>query len=182
MKFKKIIIAIIIIVVGLLLSGKWILKNYVFPYKYASAVNTYSKEYNLDPLFVLSVIKAESKFNPEAKSNKDAIGLMQITPSTGNWIAGQMGKKDFKTEDLYNENVNIEMGCWYLNNLSKEFNGNRELVISAYNAGRGNVNKWLKNEEYSKDGKNIHIIPFKETKNYVDKINLYDKIYNKLYK
>ncbi|WP_297629603.1 lytic transglycosylase domain-containing protein [uncultured Clostridium sp.] len=182
MKFKKILIAIIIVIIALLVSGRWILKNYMFPYKYSEAVNTYSKEYKLDPLFVLSLMKAESKFNPKAKSNRDAIGLMQITPSTGIWIAEQMGNKNFNVDDLYDINTNIQMGCWYLNNLSKEFNGNRDLIISAYNAGRGNVNKWLKNSEYSKDGKNIHTIPFKETKNYLDKINLYEKIYNILYR
>lgn len=180
MKFKKILIVIVLLFIAII-GGKLLLKNYFFPYTHTEAVNKYSKEYNLDPLFVLSVIKAESGFNPDATSHKDAIGLMQITKSTGTWIAEQMNIKNFKVEDLYDENTNIQMGCWYLNNLTKEFQ-NRDLVVSAYNAGRGNVNKWLKNSKYSDDGKVIKYIPFKETKNYVDRVNLYYKVYKILYR
>lgn len=126
-------------------------------------------------------MKAESGFNPDATSHKNAVGLMQITKETGTWIAEQMKMENFNVNDLYNENTNIEMGCWYLNNLSKEFDGDRDLIVSAYNAGRGNVNKWLKNNEYSDDGKKLTYIPFKETKNYVDKVNIYYKIYKRLY-
>ena len=106
---------------------------------------------------------------------------MQITKETGTWIAEQMKMENFNVNDLYNENTNIEMACWYLNNLSKEFDGDRDLIVAAYNAGRGNVNKWLKNNEYSGDGKKLTYIPFKETKHYVDKVNIYYKIYKRLY-
>ncbi|MGG7097703.1 lytic transglycosylase domain-containing protein [Clostridium sardiniense] len=179
MKFKKVIIWLIIIVVALL-GIKFGVKKYAFPYKHKEVIDKYSKEYNLDPLFVLSIIKAESKFNPNAHSHKDAFGLMQITESTGKWIAEQMGMKNYSTDMLYNEETNIKMGCWYLNNLNDEFR-DRDLVISAYNAGRGNVNKWLKDQNYSKNGKDIHYIPFPETKNYVDKVNIYYKVYKYLY-
>lgn len=179
MKFKKVIIWLIIIVVALV-GIKFGVKKYAFPYKHKEVIDKYSKEYNLDPLFVLSIIKAESKFNPNAHSHKDAYGLMQITESTGKWIAEQMGMKNYSTDMLYNEETNIKMGCWYLNNLNEEF-GDRDLVISAYNAGRGNVNKWLKDQNYSKNGKDIHYIPFPETKNYVDKVNIYYKVYKYLY-
>ncbi|MGG7076862.1 lytic transglycosylase domain-containing protein [Clostridium sardiniense] len=179
MKFKKVIILLIIIVVALV-GIKFGVKKYAFPYKHKEVIDKYSKEYNLDPLFVLSIIKAESKFNPNAHSHKDAYGLMQITESTGKWIAEQMEMKNYSTDMLYNEETNIKMGCWYLNNLNKEF-GDRDLVISAYNAGRGNVNKWLKDQNYSKNGKDIHYIPFPETKNYVDKVNIYYKVYKYLY-
>ena len=73
------------------------------------------------------------------------------------------------------------MGCWYLNNLSKEFNGDTELILAAYNGGRGNVNKWLSNGEYSKDGKALHKIPFKETEEYVRKVKFSYNIYKYLY-
>ncbi|MBP1888903.1 soluble lytic murein transglycosylase [Clostridium moniliforme] len=179
MKFKKIIICLMVIVIAFL-GIKVGLKKYVFPYKHKNIINEYSKKYNLDPLFVLSIIKAESKFNSNAHSHKDAVGLMQITGETGKWIAGEMGIKNYSTNMLYNEEINIKMGCWYLNNLYKEFK-DKDLVISAYNAGRGNVNKWLNDQNYSKDGKAIHYIPFPETKNYVEKVNIYYKIYKYLY-
>ena len=72
------------------------------------------------------------------------------------------------------------MGCWYLDNLRDEFN-NMDLVIAAYNAGRGNVNEWLKNIDYSSDGKTLNYIPFPETRAYVDKVNSYYNIYKFLY-
>ncbi|MGL5415636.1 MAG: lytic transglycosylase domain-containing protein [Clostridium sp.] len=181
MKLKRLIIGILIAII-LIVSGIFVMKNYVFPYAHKDIVNEYSKEYNLDPLLVLSVMKAESGFNENAHSHKDAIGLMQITKSTGAWIWEQMGGTNFNPDVLYNENTNIKMGCWYLNNLSKEFNGNRELILAAYNAGRGNVNKWLKNPEYSKDGKTLTVIPFKETKNYVDRIDFNYEVYKLLYR
>ena len=92
-----------------------------------------------------------------------------------------MGLEDYDKSKLYDEEYNIMMGCWYLNNLNKEFNNNETLVLSAYNAGRGNVNDWLSNEQYSKDGKNLDYIPFEETKKYVDKIEVYYKVYKFLY-
>lgn len=179
MKFRRIIVRLLIIIIAI--TGiKFGVEKYAFPYKYKDAVDKYSKEYNLNPLFVLSIIKAESKFDPDAHSHKNAYGLMQITEDTGKWIADQMGIQNFSSDMLYDENLNIKMGCWYLKNLYEEF-GDRDLVISAYNAGRGNVQKWLKDHNYSKNGKDIHNIPFPETKNYVKKVNLYYKIYKYLY-
>lgn len=179
MKFRKIIVRLLIIIIAI--TGiKFGVEKYAFPYKYKDVVDEYSKEYNLNPLFVLSIIKAESKFDPDAHSHKGAYGLMQITEDTGRWIADQMGIQNFSGDMLYDENLNIKMGCWYLKNLYEEF-GNRDLVISAYNAGRGNVQKWLKDHNYSKNGKDIHNIPFPETENYVKKVNLYYKIYKYLY-
>ena len=83
---------------------------------------------------------------------------------------------------LYDPETNIMIGTWYLNTLYKEFDGNLDLVLASYNAGSGNVNKWLKDEEYSNDGKNLTIIPFKETKEYIERINDSYKIYSKIYK
>lgn len=179
MKFRRIIVRLLIIIIAI--TGiKFGVEKYAFPYKYKDVVDEYSKEYNLNPLFVLSIIKAESKFDPDAHSHKNAYGLMQITEDTGKWIADQMGIQNFSGDMLYDENLNIKMGCWYLKNLYEEF-GDRDLVISAYNAGRGNVQKWLKDHNYSKNGKDIHNIPFPETENYVKKVNLYYKIYKYLY-
>lgn len=180
MKFRRLITFLILLVIIILGVGFGI-EKYAFPIKYEEYVTKYSEEYNLDPYFVLSVMKAESNFNPNAKSNRNALGLMQITEETGEDIAKWMGLEDYDKSKLYDEEYNIMMGCWYLNNLNKEFNNNETLVLSAYNAGRGNVNDWLSNEQYSKDGKNLDYIPFGETKKYVDKIDVYYKVYKFLY-
>ena len=120
-------------------------------------VNKYSYEYNLDPLLVLAVIKTESNFNTEAESNKGAKGLMQIMDSTGEWIASKLEVDNFNTNMLYEPEINIEFGCWYLNNLIGEF-GNLDTALAAYNAGPNAVKKY--------NG----IPPYKETQNYVKSI------------
>lgn len=161
-------------------GANYVLKEYIFPFRHREVILKYSKENNLDPYLVLSVIMAESRFDSGAKSHKDAMGLMQITDDTGKWIAQQMGLTEYSEDKLYQEEYNIKMGCWYLNNLYEEF-GDKDLCIAAYNAGRGRVNEWLNNKEYSKDGKSLNYIPYKETKKYVDKVNTYYKIYKKMY-
>lgn len=153
----------------------------IYPLKYYNYVDKYSTMYDLDKFLVLSVIKAESNFDKNAVSHEGARGLMQITPSTGEWIAEKMNLIEFSVDKLYDPEINIFMGCWYLNNLRKEFKDNYVLVLSAYNAGRGNVNKWLKNEEYSLDGKNLDYIPFKETELYIKKIKFNYNVYKYLY-
>lgn len=179
MKFKKILIGAVIVLIIIFTVDLWI-EKVIFPYKHKEVIEKYSMEYDLDPYFVLAVIKAESKFKTDARSQKNAVGLMQITEDTAEWIAEEMGLTNFSPEKLYLEEYNIKMGCWYLDNLRDEFN-NMDLVIAAYNAGRGNVNEWLKNIDYSSDGKTLNYIPFPETRAYVDKVNSYYNIYKFLY-
>ena len=179
MKFKKIIIWLIVAIV-ILVGGKYSIKKYLYPYKYEEIVNKYSYEYNLDPLLVLAVIKTESNFNKDAESSKGAKGLMQIMDSTGQWISSNVEISYFLPHMLYNPEINIMMGCWYLNNLIEQF-GNVDTALAAYNAGSGNVNEWLKDGEYSKDGETLYNIPFAETKKYVDKIKVSYKMYKYLY-
>lgn len=174
-------VLLIILLAYLVFQGsKLILRETLFPAKYSNYVIEYSKEYNVDPMLVLAIMKAESNFNENAESKKDARGLMQITGSTGTWIAEQIGVKDFNVDMLKDPKISIEFACWYLDNLNLEFD-DENLVIAAYNAGRGNVQKWLVDEKYSKDGQNIDYIPFKETDKYVKKVNAYKNIYTALY-
>ncbi|MDS0526180.1 lytic transglycosylase domain-containing protein [Clostridium sp. SHJSY1] len=179
MKFKKLIAFVILIIIAFY-GGKYIVKEYIFPFRHKEAITKYAKENDLDPYFVVSVIMAESGFNRDAKSHKNALGLMQITEDTGEWIAKEMKLEDYTSDKLYEEEYNIKMGCWYLDNLRKEF-GDMDLYVAAYNAGRGRVNEWLKNPSYSKEGESLDYIPYKETKKYVDKVKTYYKIYEMLY-
>ena len=179
MKFKKIIIWLIVVIV-ILVGGKYSAKKYLYPYKYEEIVNKYSYEYNLDPFLVLAVIKTESNFNTEAESSKGAKGLMQIMDSTGEWIASKLEIRNFNTNMLYEPEINIEFGCWYLNNLLNEF-GDLSLALAAYNGGSGNVTRWLNDPKYSRDGESLTYIPFKETKKYVDKVSTRYNVYKFLY-
>lgn len=181
---KVLLVFAIIIVVGiylLLYIGKR-----MFPLEYRDLVVKYSQENELDPSLVFSVIKAESNFNPQATSHKNARGLMQIIDNTGIWAANKMGIKEFKVEYLYDPEINIKIGCWYLKNLRNEiynYNGqlNNELVLAAYNGGIGNVQKWLSDRAYSSNGKTLDKIPYKETENYVRKVKYYQEIYKRMY-
>jgi soluble lytic murein transglycosylase len=152
-----------------------------FPLYYSAHIENYAQIYNLNPYLVAAVIKAESNFKPKAKSPKDAYGLMQITSSTGQWAAKEMKIDIFTLEQLTEPEYNIRMGCWYLNNLKKEFGGNMDLVLAAYNGGRGNVQKWLSDAEHSRDGKNLYYIPFKETDKYVKRVKVNYNVYKILY-
>jgi len=154
--------------------------NRMFPLKYEEYVYKYSYEYGLDPYLVFSIIKAESSFNPNATSHKNARGLMQVTDDTALWIAEMMGIKDFEIESLYDPETNIKFGCWLLNNLKGQFNDD-DLVIASYNAGGGKVNSWLKDSRYSKTGETLNKIPYKETDIYVKKVKNYYTIYKMLY-
>ena len=181
MKFLKKILCLLIILLVIAAGFRYVVKEKFFPYKYAEYVEQYGKEYNLDPFFILAVIKTESKFDDNAHSHKNAVGLMQITVETGEWAANEMGYTTFSKQDLYDEKYNIRMGCWYLKYLSDMFDGNRDLIVAAYNAGPTNVQKWLNDKQYSKDGKTLNYIPFGETKKYVDKVNTYYNVYEYLY-
>lgn len=178
-KLKWFVIILISLVLTVFISFN-ILKL-LYPLKYYNYVEKYSQMYNLDKYLVMSVIKAESNFDKEAVSSKGARGLMQITPSTGEWIAEQMNLIEFSVDKLSDPELNIFMGCWYLDNLRKEFKDDYILILSAYNAGRGNVNKWLKSDEFSRDGTSLDYIPFRETELYIKKIGVNYNIYRYLY-
>ena len=149
-----------------------------YPIKYKEEILTYSKEFDLDSAFVASVINAESRFKSNAISKKGAVGLMQILPSTANFIALKLKLENFTQDDLLDPKTNIRFGCYYLNYLSKKFTS-RENILCAYNAGETVVFSWLKNEKYSEDGVALKKIPYKQTNSYVDKVNDSYRYYSK---
>lgn len=153
----------------------------LYPLKYKEQVFKYADWFDLDPYLVTAIMYRESRFNPKAVSPKGAIGLMQIMPDTAAWIAKNLGREDFKAEDLYKPEVNINFGCWYLADLSKEFNGDVILVLAAYNGGRGNVQKWLSDHRLSGNIRQIDQIPFPETQKFVNSVLTLYQRYLQLY-
>ena len=153
----------------------------MYPLKYSELVVKYSSEYDLDRNLVYSIIKAESGFNDQAISPRDAKGLMQILDSTGEWAAEKIKIENFDSSMLMEPETNIRIGCWYIAKLLDQYSQNTELALAAYNAGSGNVSKWLKDTNISKNGKTLDRIPFEETENYVAKIKKYNNMYKRLY-
>lgn len=174
------IMLIVVISIIIILNFKVILKSF-FPLEYEKSIIEYSKMYNIDPNLVAAVINTESKFLKDASSSKGAIGLMQIMPDTGKWIAEALDVQNFNSDMIKTPELNIQMGTWYLNKLSGDFKGDYILILAAYNGGPGNVTKWLEDEKYSSDGENLHEIPFKETRNYVRKVRFNHRMYKYLY-
>ena len=148
--------------------------EWYFPYNYNLFVEKYSKEYDVDKALLFAVIKAESNFNKNAESSKGAKGLMQIMDDTAEWCANKAGIDEY---DLFDPEDNIKIGAFYLSYLLEKC-GNEKNAVAAYNAGHGNVDKWLSDENFSKVGEILHDIPFAETRKYVNKVMLYKKFYN----
>ena len=168
MKFGAILI-LIFSALTFALAGYKTYQVFLHPIKFENEIKTYSKIYELEPSIVASLINAESSYNENAKSNKNAIGLMQIKIETANYL-DKLNGNDFITENkLFDAKTNIKYGCEYLRYLVDKFD-DINTTLAAYNAGETRVRSWLKNKDYSIDGKTLKIIPFKETNNYVKKI------------
>jgi soluble lytic murein transglycosylase len=161
--------------------SEWFQRQYIYPFPKKQAVFYYAEHNDLDPYLVAAVIRTESKFFSEARSVKGAIGLMQIMPETGRWVAGEINYPDFSTEDLYDPDINIRFGTWYLASLKGEFQANENLMLAAYNGGRGNVKQWMRQFSWSENFREVDQIPFRETREYVKKVLDAREKYRKLY-
>lgn len=152
---------------------------FLYPKPYWNKIQLEANKYNLDPYWVLSIMREESHFNPKILSRSNAHGLMQILPSTGKWIAEKLGIKfrKFEKEKLFDTNLNIEMGTWYLRYLLDFFGGNFYLATAAYNAGQGNIKRYLERVGISLETIKNSSINYNEINNdryleILDKINL----------
>jgi soluble lytic murein transglycosylase len=140
-----------------------------YPFPYLQEIEKWSKERQLNPLLVTALIRQESRFEAKAKSIADAMGLMQVLPSTAKWIAPQI-KVDSKTIKLEDPNDNIMLGTWYLDHTHQQYQNNSLLAIASYNAGPGNVSKWLQTLTTQDPDEFVENIPFDETRNYVRQV------------
>lgn len=154
--------------------------TYKKPEEYAELVEKYSEKYDVPEHIIWSVMKAESGFDYKAVSSAGAIGLMQMMPETFEDLTDNHLKEYFESGMLFDAETNIRYGTYYLSYLYKRY-GDWSVVFAAYNAGLGNVNGWLEDSKYSSDGKTLDKIPFKETREYVSKVDRYTKKYDKLY-
>ena len=158
------------------------IQKIVYKKQYSEYVTKYANEYNMDENLIYAVIKAESNFKNDAKSSKDAMGLMQLMKDTAKEVSQKINLQidDDKIEQkLLDVEININLGTKYLSDLIDRYQ-NIELAVTAYNAGIGTVNNWIEKGIIKSDGSDIENIPYKETNNYVRKILRDYKIYSNL--
>jgi peptidoglycan lytic transglycosylase len=135
-------------------------------------VRGHAQNYDLNPALLAAVIEQESKFRADAKSSAGAIGLMQLQPATAKGIALRTGGSKFVLSDLYNPEINVRYGAWYLHHLLLKY-GDERLALAAYNAGQENVDQWRAAGER---------VQFAETRAYIDKVERLKGIYRRAYK
>jgi soluble lytic murein transglycosylase len=143
-----------------------------YPLHYDAIVRAHARNYHLDPAFLAAVIYQESKFDASARSDSGAVGLMQLRPATARGIAIRTGGAAFRVSDLTNPEINIRYGSWYLHHLFQKYR-NERLVLAAYNAGQGNVDRWRA------EGRGIE---FSETRAYVERVEDLKGIYRKAWR
>lgn len=139
----------------------------LFPFPFYQTIMDWSQKRQLNPLLVTSLIRQESRFEPEIASPVGAKGLMQVMPATGEWVANKIQLKNYS---LSNPNDNVNLGTWYLNHTHDTYSNNSLLAVASYNAGPGNVSKWVKRYQTSDPDVFVEKIPFKETKGYVESV------------
>ena len=154
--------------------------TYKKPEEYVGFIQKYAEKYDIPEHIIYAVIKAESNFDHKAESGAGAIGLMQMMPETFEELTDMHLKEYLDSGMLYDAETSIRYGAYYLSYLYGIY-GDWSVVFAAYNAGLGNINEWLKDAEYSSDGKTLDKIPFKETRNYVSRVNRNIKKYDSLY-
>lgn len=151
----------------------------LYPKKYSELVEKVATELQVEPILLYALIETESGFNKDAISDAGAMGLTQITPETFQWLQTKT-KTSYGDEALFEPEISIYFGGFFLKLLIEEFE-NVDVAFAAYHAGRGQVNEWLSDPRYSPDGEALEKIPFKDTANYVEKINKNIKKYNNIY-
>jgi soluble lytic murein transglycosylase len=140
------------------------------PLRHEDIIRQQAHDKGLDPALIAGVIYAESRFIDGRTSSAGAKGLMQLTPATAQYIARKSGGTSFQVSDLGTPQVNIAYGAYYLKYLMARYGDDVPLVLAAYNAGEGNVDKWIAAAKAHDKSLNISAIPFGETRSYVTKV------------
>lgn len=161
----------------LLLAGLWRISGYKRFFR--DSVEKWSRYYSVDEYLIYGMIYAESGGRERAQSSAGAVGLMQLMPQTAKWLAWREGI-EYSEEMLLQGDYSIRLGCAYAAFLCERYD-NYDCVIAAYNAGHGAVDKWLKDPEFSRDGKTLYRVPYAETENHIVRVNRARSIYLALY-
>jgi outer membrane protein assembly factor BamD (BamD/ComL family) len=153
----------------------------LFPKPYVEKAKQESSRYNLSPYLVMGLMRQESAFNKKVISSANAIGLMQLLPTTATRVARSMRTELPDQNDLKKPEVNIQLGVKYLSGLLGDFDDNIVFALASYNAGPGKVRQWMNLRSDLKPLEFMESIPYKETRNYVKKVLRNYVIYKTLY-
>ena len=153
----------------------------LYPLYYTDHLQKHTTKYEIDPLFVAAMIREESRYNADIVSYAGAIGLMQIMPATGRELAGRLKIPRFNTKLLYNPDINIQMGTWYMKSLMNQFDNNHALVAGAYNGGPGRMRRWIKAKQIPDLDEFIEDIGIDQTRRHIKKVIDSYIIYQQLY-
>lgn len=173
-------ILVISILGGLLYNAVW---NRVdrsrYPQTYSEYVKESASRYGVPEYIVYAVIKTESDFSSNAVSSAGAVGLMQMTPDTFEWVSMLM-KRTSEAGMLYDPQTNIEYGTYLLSYLYMHYN-RWDTVFAAYNAGMTRVDQWLTDPSLTDENGRLVKIPIEETEQYIKKVNNAIDVYRRLY-
>lgn len=172
---KQKVSILVLVAVFILIIAAVLFFYAMFPKKYERVIQEFSQEFGVDGDLVYAVVRTESNFRADAVSRRGAVGLMQIMPSTAEFICQTLGEK----LDLNVPEDNLRMGIWYISYLEKKFD-HTDAVLAAYNAGEGTVLGWIRNGYAGEKGE-LTDIPYQETKIYVRKVNFFYNCYKMLY-
>jgi soluble lytic murein transglycosylase len=164
----------------ILLNSSFFWKQ-MYPIHYEEEVVKAARHFQVDPYLILAVMKIESDFNPDRSSDKGATGLMQLMPETAEWIKKRSGIRLPHDGDVQHPEANVLMGTWYLAFLLEKYEGDHVKVLVAYNAGQGNVDRWIKEGIWDGHARSVDQIPFGETRHYVKRALFYYERYKTIY-
>jgi soluble lytic murein transglycosylase len=153
----------------------------LYPVPFRESLIKHASSRGMDPRFVLSIARQESRFQVEAKSVAAARGMMQFIPATANEIAAQLNMTNFEEDDLYNADTAILFGSQYLANLFKQFPDQPQAVAGSYNGGADNLARWIARSKSSEADRYVPEIGFTQTKDYVYKVLANFWTYQRLY-
>ncbi len=177
---KETVLLVLLVITFFMLQSPIVWKS-MYPISYREEVKLAADRYGLDPYLILAVIQIESNFDHDRISRKGAVGLMQLMPETAAWVIEQGNFPPDTMEFLSYPEVNVHLGSWYLSFLDKTFNGNQTAVIAAYNAGQGNVIRWLEEGRWDGRLETVSQIPYGETRHYIQRVMYYYGRYLDIY-
>lgn len=179
---KRVLLLLLLGFIVLLFSNsQWL--SVFYPIHFKDEIRRHAENNELDPFMVAAIIRVETNYQPSKQSKKGALGVMQIMPDTALWVLEKAKLPEVSLDRINHEpETNIEIGTWYLKELSDQFNGNMIAVIAAYNAGPTRVKTWLKTGVWDGSIDTVSSIPLGETRHYVQRVVHYYEQYTDIYK